>query len=246
MTDVNIREQRTAAPRPAHRGTARSGSPSRRAPRQARDYHDSKRQTASQRAAKRRHGRKTIDRGITLDLCGVRINRDDVIDTNHFQKIGDHPRHDRFPPTMPPVRAPVAETWHNRNAACRTGGGRDQPERTVRSGDRWSVARSAASGRPLYDAHTPVSARRLLHPETVRRRSYRPESLARAQLVGPMLDCPTAKYCELVVHARLGQIGVRTRLMPSFHLGRVVRIRDWEISSRTDPDHLDRRQHPRN
>jgi hypothetical protein len=45
----------------------------------------------------------------TLDLCGVRINRDDVIDTNHFQKIGDHPRHDRFPPTMPPVRAPVAE-----------------------------------------------------------------------------------------------------------------------------------------
>jgi hypothetical protein len=25
-----------------------------------------------------------------------------------------------------------------------------------------------------------------------------------------------------------------------------VRIRDWEISSRTDPDHLDRRQHPRN
>lgn len=51
----------------------------------------------------------------------MRINRDDVIDTNHFQKIGDHPRHDRFPPTMPPVRAPVAETWHNRNAACRTG-----------------------------------------------------------------------------------------------------------------------------
>jgi hypothetical protein len=49
---------------------------------------------------------QTIERE-TLDLCGVRINRDDVIDTNHFQKIGDHPRHDRFPPTMPPVRAPV-------------------------------------------------------------------------------------------------------------------------------------------
>jgi hypothetical protein len=55
----------------------------------------------------------------TLDLCGVRINRDDVIDTNHFQKIGGHPRHDRFPPTMPPVRAPVAEKWHDRYAACR-------------------------------------------------------------------------------------------------------------------------------
>ena len=57
----------------------------------------------------------------TLDLCRVRINHDHVVYTNDFQKIGDHPRHDRFPPAMPPVGPPVTEKWHYRHDACGPG-----------------------------------------------------------------------------------------------------------------------------
>ena len=49
----------------------------------------------------------------TFDLRRVQIDHDGMVDSNGLQNIGDQPRHDRFPSTVPLVRSPVAEEWYD-------------------------------------------------------------------------------------------------------------------------------------
>ena len=70
-----------------------------------------------------RHGRNVVERNpeAALQLCGVRIDGDDVIDTGVLQDVRDHRGHDRIAPFQPPVGARVTEVRHDRDDAVRAG-----------------------------------------------------------------------------------------------------------------------------
>jgi hypothetical protein len=44
-----------------------------------------------------------------------------LVDPDGLQNIGDQPRHDRLPSTVPLVRSPVAEEWYDRRNARGSG-----------------------------------------------------------------------------------------------------------------------------
>jgi hypothetical protein len=112
--------------------------------------------------------------------------------------------------------------------------GRHPRERAVRSGDRWSVARSAASGRPLCAAQTPVSLQ-YLHGDFSIRIPFQ-DSVPTRVPSSCAINRANAGWAVL--------LNIVNSLFSAWVESRASGIRKWV--SRIDPGRLDGRQHPRN